>query len=437
LFSVSLLSAHTALAQTPLALTLEDAIARGVAQAPRLAEARAREAAAAATVMSRAALGTPSVTAMTSYVRTNHVDAFGIPQSNGTVRVLFPDIPDNYRVRTELDVPIYTAGRTAAAVESAQADVRAAQADARVTEEDVRLDVIRAYWNLVTARETTKVLEASLQRMDAWVGDVQSRVTAGVLPPNDLLSAQAQRAHQNVQLIQARHGAAIAEVDLDRLIGADLDQPIVTTTTVDQPISGATEATAQPTAALVSRARESRSERTAIQDRQAGLRSAAAAALAGTRPQVGGIAAVEPSSPNQRFAPRTDEWKTSWDLGINVNWPLWDGGRARADHAASLAQADALGHRLDEFDAQVAVEVRQRLQDLAANRAALEAAGEGIAAAEEARRVIGERFNAGVATATDMLDAQNALLQAELERTQISAALRLGEARLLRAIGGL
>jgi outer membrane protein TolC len=51
--------------------------------------------------------------------------------------------------------------------------------------------------------------------------------------------------------------------------------------------------------------------------------------------------------------------------------------------------------------------------------------------------VLGERFNAGVATPTDVLDAQTALLQAELERTQISAALRLGEARLLRAIGGL
>jgi outer membrane protein TolC len=258
-----------------------------------------------------------------------------------------------------------------------------------------------------------------------------------VLPPNDLLTAQAQRAHQNVQLIQARNAAAIAEIDLARLIGVDLDQPIVAATGVNQAVGGAEAAAAQSVAALVTRARESRSERTALQERQAGLRSAAAAALAGTRPQIGGVAAIEPSRPNQRFVPRTEEWKTSWDLGINLTWPLWDGGRARADHAASLSQADALGHRLDDFDAQVAVEIRQRLQDLSANHAALQAAGEGVAAAEEARRVIGERFNAGVATPTDVLDAQDALLQAELERTQISAALRLDEARLLRAIGGL
>ena len=95
-----------------------------------------------------------------------------------------------------------------------------------------------------------------------------------------------------------------------------------------------------------------------------------------------------------------------------------------------------MGHRLEEFDAQLAMEVRQRLLDLDSTRAALEATSEYVSAAAEARRVVGERFTAGVATSTDVLDAQVALLQAELERTQMAAALRISEARLLRAVGG-
>jgi outer membrane protein TolC len=47
-----------------------------------------------------------------------------------------------------------------------------------------------------------------------------------------------------------------------------------------------------------------------------------------------------------------------------------------------------------------------------------------------------ERFNAGVATSTDLLEAEVAQLEAELERTRLAASLRLGEARLLRSIGG-
>ena len=58
-----------------------------------------------------------------------------------------------------------------------------------------------------------------------------------------------------------------------------------------------------------------------------------------------------------------------------------------------------------------------------------------IAAATEARRVVDERFRAGVATSTEVLDAQVALLEAELERTRLNAGLRLSEARLLRAVG--
>ena len=57
-------------------------------------------------------------------------------------------------------------------------------------------------------------------------------------------------------------------------------------------------------------------------------------------------------------------------------------------------------------------------------------------AASEARRVVEERFRAGVATSTDVLDAQVAALDAEVEHTRLQASLRLTEARLLRAMGG-
>jgi outer membrane protein TolC len=58
-----------------------------------------------------------------------------------------------------------------------------------------------------------------------------------------------------------------------------------------------------------------------------------------------------------------------------------------------------------------------------------------VTAAAEARRVVGERFLAGVATSSEVLDAQVALLEAQLERSRLNAALRLTEAQLLRAVG--
>ena len=49
--------------------------------------------------------------------------------------------------------------------------------------------------------------------------------------------------------------------------------------------------------------------------------------------------------------------------------------------------------------------------------------------------MLGDRFAAGVATSTDVLDAQVALLQAELDRTQAVATAHLADARLARALG--
>jgi outer membrane protein len=80
--------------------------------------------------------------------------------------------------------------------------------------------------------------------------------------------------------------------------------------------------------------------------------------------------------------------------------------------------------------------VRQRRLELDSSLAAIPVANAGVRAAVEARRVLGERFNAGVATSTDVLDAQTDVLQAELQLTRALANVHLAEARLERAIGG-
>jgi outer membrane protein len=114
---------------------------------------------------------------------------------------------------------------------------------------------------------------------------------------------------------------------------------------------------------------------------------------------------------------------------------LFDGGRTRAETAEASAAARGTRERLAEFDSVLTVEIRQRINELVASRAAIEAATDAVRSATEARRVIGERFAAGVAVSVDVLDAQVALLQAGLDRTQAIATARLAEARLDRALG--
>lgn len=419
----------------PVSVSLDQAIERAVERAPRLAESRARESAAKSTYDAKRATALPSGTVSSSVSRNNHVDEVLIGLPTGGTRVLFPDIPDSYRFRGELFVPVYAFGRVRATLDSAHSDIKAASADLKATEADVKLDTARAYWLLVTTIDTISVLEQSLARADAYVADVKARVDAGVLPPNDLLSAQAQRARQAVRLLQARNSRAFAELDLGRLIGEPAGTRIVPTSAVDRSSTLAAELVSQTDAALVAKALGSRPESVALLARSSGLRSSAEAAIANLRPYITGVAALEPARPNVKFVPPTRDWRTSWVLGVNVTWPLFDSGRSKAESAALTSNAEAVDARRREFEDLVAFEIRQLLLDLESNRAALSASGEAVSAAAEAQRVVEERFRAGVATSTEVLDAQVALLEAQVELTRLQASLRFTEARLIRAVG--
>jgi outer membrane protein TolC len=273
-------------------------------------------------------------------------------------------------------------------------------------------------------------LEQGVSRAQAHVTDVQERFDAGLVPPNEIASAEAQEARARMLLIEARNQRDVSLADLARLTGVDLNQPLEPAAALD-----AAPAAASSTGALVDEARAARGERRAIERRIDAADDQQAAAAAGRRPTVSAVAGVDIARPNPRIFPRADRWDDSWDVGVNVGWTLWDGGRTAADLAAAAAQASAARHRLAEFDSVLDVEVRQRVLEIDSGHAAVAAADEAVRAATEARRVVAERYGAGVGTQADVLDAELALLQSELDRTRALAGVRLAEARLARAMG--
>lgn len=179
------------------ALTLEDAIARGLTHSARLAELEARQAGAGAAEAARAAAKLPIVSAQAGYTRTNHVDEYAIATPGQPLRVLYPDVPNNYRARIDLQWPIYTAGRADALARAALAETHATGEDLAAARADLVLEITRAFWALVTARETERVLAGSIGSLDAHVRDLKTRLDQGFISPNELLSAQAQRLVQS------------------------------------------------------------------------------------------------------------------------------------------------------------------------------------------------------------------------------------------------
>jgi outer membrane protein len=416
-----------------LRLTLEDALSRAVQTSHRLAEARAREAAARAGVAIREAAAMPTVAATASYMRTNHVLEFTVPGPAGFPRVLYPDVPNNYQSRLELRWPIYTGGRTDALERAARAEADAVGAEVQTAQADLRLEVTRAYWAVVTARTSLDVLEQGVARSQAHVNDVNQRFMAGLIPPNELSSATAQEARARMLAIEARTQRDVSLADLARLIGVAPDQPIDPTADLGATPDGA--ARPPDVGPLVESARASRQERRALQLRMTAADAQRDAAAAGRLPTLQLTSGVDYARPNPRIFPREDRWQHFWDVGVGVSWSLWDGGRTDAEVAQATAVSLAATERLAEFDSQLSVEVRQRALELESAAAAVTAASSGVTAAADARRVVEERYRAGVIAEIEVLDSEYALLQAQLDLTRAQASVRLAEARLARALG--
>ena len=110
------------------------------------------------------------------------------------------------------------------------------------------------------------------------------------------------------------------------------------------------------------------------------------------------------------------------------------GRRPRAPKWPRHAASQAARQRLAEFDSAVGGGARSVARD--SNPPGGDGRrDEGVTAATEARRVVDERYRAGVIAQIEVLDAELRLLQAQLDRTRALANVRLAEARLDRALG--
>jgi outer membrane protein len=432
---LTMLTVNPVAAQGPptLRLTLEEALSRAIEASHRLAEARAHEDVALAGVAVRESAERPAITATAGYTRTNHVLPFTVPGPNGIPRVLYPDVPNNYQSRLELRWPIYTGGRTDALERAARAEADAAGAEVATAQADLRLEVTRAYWAVVTARASLDVLEQGVARSQAHLNDVNQRFKTGLVPPNEVSSATAQEVRARMLAIEARTQRDVAIADLARLIGVIPDQPIEPTADLARASSFANQAL--DVAPLIESARATRQERRSLEQRMVAANAQRDAAAAGRLPTIQVTGGVDYARPNPKIFPRVDLAQESWDAGVGVSWSLWDGGRTVAEIAQAAATSRAAAERLAEFDSRLGVEVRQRALELESAVAAVTTANSGVVAAADARRVVGERYDAGVIAQIEVLDAEYALLQAQLDLTRAQAAVRLAEAQLTRALG--
>ncbi|MCU0305310.1 MAG: TolC family protein [Thermoanaerobaculales bacterium] len=344
--------------------------------------------------------------------------------------VLFPNIQDTYRAGVALTQPVWTGGAINGSCEAARHDRTAAAAEAARVDDALRLEARTAYWNAVAAEASLDAARAEAGRAERLLADARALRGAGMAVRADELGAAARLAAAQVRVIDAEAAAANRRAELRSLL--DL-APGVELELTDR--GGRLPSGPPALAPLIAEALATRPELAALAARRDALASRSATVGAPARPQVSLGARWDVARPNERYLPLSDEWNTSWTVGVFAGWRVFDGARTGAEVATLDAERSSVEAELAELERRVALDVETARRTLEATLAADTAATAAVEAATAREADSRDRYGAGMATVAEVLDAQTELAEAELTLVRARSGAWIADAGLRRAVG--
>lgn len=422
--------------QNVQSLLLADCIAQALGKNPSLQISEAKVQAAEARSSETATALLPQLKLSGRITELSKIDPFSLtlPPPIGPM-TLFPSITENYSLKVTLQQPLFTGFKLQKNNEMAKLNASATREELTKDQSDLVLNVITAYWNLYRAIKVEEVIRQSVEQMSEHLKDVNNLSQQGMATDADVMKVQVQLSDVKVKQIEARNAIRLTSMALNSLIRNSLETKVnpIDTPAISQISAGSLINENLPK--LQTLACERRPELKSMQLRRNMNSAGVSAAKGGWYPQVFLAANYDYARPNQRIIPPKDQWDGTWDIGVNFQWNIWDWyatGYQTAQAEAVLRQSEA---GIEQLNDAVSLDVAQQYYNAQTAREKVDVASGGMEQAQESYRITSEKYKNGITSDTELLDAEIALLQAKLTRTQAIVDCTLAFARLKKAVG--
>ncbi|MHB1050412.1 MAG: TolC family protein [Bacteroidota bacterium] len=431
--SLTVLISAIVLSQNTMTLTVEQAVQIGLENSKALRTSQFKVTAAEAKANETGTLGLPSLKFQGSYTRLSEVppSAFDNPFNPALPPIVIaPAIMNNYGLKATLQQPLFTGGKISGAEEASEYLAEASKQDFNKDRADVIYNITLWYWNLYRANEAKKFVDENVEQIQSHVTDAENLLKQGMLTSNDVLKVQVQLSEAKVRQIDAKNNVQLSMIQLNNTLGL----PLSTTIEIATPLESITVDKAEINT-LVKQAMESRPDLIAMKARVNASESALSSARGGWWPQVYLVGNYNYLRPNQRIFPAEDAFKDTWDVTLSVSFDIWNWnqtGHQTTQAQAQMAQSEEGFSMMRDL---AELEVTQNYLNVQQAKERLAVSEQGVEQAEESYRVMNERFKKGLVANSDLLDAEGALLQAKLNRTQSQVDVILAAARLAKSIG--
>jgi len=309
---------------------------------------------------------------------------------------------------------IYSGNKIESLIDQAEANKKISLNDLEKEKQKIIYKVTEAYYQVLQTEAIKRVSAQAVTQMQAHLESSEALLKEGMIAPIDLNRIKSQLSNLEHNLIKAENGHKLTMYNLNSIIWIDLNTELVLENNLSyEPCEINLEQ------ALI-QATENRPENMNIAQQRRIMEEMVDVAKSNRKPQV--IFSAESGI-------------TGWQAMIVAEYSLLDGGvnQAKIDQAEiNLAQVDQSEQQVQQL---IEFEVRSAYLNMREAEKLIKIAEEGIKNSQESFRIAQVKYNAGIATNTEVIDAQSTLIEAETNHLNALYDYNINRAALIKAMG--
>ena len=410
-------------ATLPKVWTAEQAVTFALAENPdsNIARQRIEQAKEAATMAQ--ATDYPLVNISSEYDQTNNpMYSFGNILNQGqfdnSIDFNNPGRTDNLQLKAQLNYRLYNGGKDLADQASAKANINISENDLISVHQQLGFEVVKTYLAIIQAEQMVTVRKEALASITAALEVGRARYDAGSLLKQDLLNLELQQSRASENLIQSEHTLELTKRIFLNLLGLhDGDIAVDPHYVLDQDIPKIFDYRNHPKLK-----RLEAMEQVALAELEK--------AQGGNLPTLDAFASYQVD--NGSIMNGTGD---SWMTGVKLNYLLFDGNRNSSKISIAKLKIQEIKRIFKKTELALNLEVQKAVLNFEQAKKRLNVTQKMVGVATEATHLSRARFTEGVILASDLIDFEMRLSDAQARNFAAKAAYQVAIANMRRAAG--
>jgi outer membrane protein len=373
----------------------------------------------------------PKLSFGAAYTRLSEVDPFQVTVPFSPTPIKIQDaILDNYQIKLSLQQPLFTGFRLSSLKSAAEYNTKAVELEYTKEINEEAYKIHTAFWNYYKARKVLELVDQNLKSLKSHLEDTKNFMENGLVTRNDYLKLQVQYSNTELMKIETKNNVDLARAAFNKAIGINLDAQ--TQVLAEDPESTSITSKFDD---LLNEAFQTREELKSLDYKIKAGQESVSAAKADWFPSLSLFGNLYYNRPNQRIMPLVDKFNETWDVGVALNWELWNWGNTSAKTTQAeqqVVQAETLLNILKEG---IELEVYKDYLKALSEFQKVGVTKKAVEQSEENYRITMSKYGQQLATSSDLIDAEVALLNSQTNLTNALIDLKLAKTKLDKSVG--